>query len=39
MLPFSQWASVATNTFDPIGGFSFANDPALPEEFFVFQSP
>lgn len=39
-LPLASWASVATNTFDAVGSFSFTNPaPAAAWQFFVTRVP
>jgi hypothetical protein len=37
--PMSQWARVATNSFDASGAFTFSNSAALPNQFFLLQVP
>jgi T5SS/PEP-CTERM-associated repeat protein len=41
VLPLSNWASIATNQFDPGGGFTFTNgiDPGIPQRFFGIRTP
>jgi hypothetical protein len=38
-LPFSQWATIATNTFDAAGAFTFTASVGLPQQFFFLQLP
>ncbi len=38
-LPLASWSRVATNVFDPSGGFAFTNNTAKPQQFFTIQVP
>jgi fibronectin-binding autotransporter adhesin len=40
-LPLSNWTSIATQSFDSNGGFSFSTpmDPGMPRRFYVLQVP
>ncbi|MDB6017167.1 MAG: Alpha-galactosidase [Pedosphaera sp.] len=40
-LPLASWTTIATNSFDASGNFSFTNgvNPALPKQFFIIRLP